>query len=706
MEQRRNASVGKREAPEKIRRPVASSCTTPTCGNPLATPPGIEPGWPWWEASSLTTTSPRPHPVAAEEEMTFTRCFCTTSNKSFFPPESVWAFVNALFTACSRLRSRSILLVTARDIDFYMACAIDNPITQLMKIAVYRSSKYTVSKKGNIKSNAKDFYCLELFWETTVLKAKIRIAGPGSKPGSSRMRDRRFTTVQRHSANFRSRSEGAIRARVTRTPSGSSLLRERQTRIRAINYFTEYVSVRPPLVCGNLWTWRQERELRQTSVTPCWRGHSDYVLRLQKYIDALGGGLLFRCHFDVTFGPYECAVDASSGAIRESCTRPSSTNYEEELNMAPPGIADVTLPPTPPPRPSSECDPRLPTIVKCTTSHPTLHTTPSDLLRLHNANDRLRPTPSQNRPLSRVCVFSRDKDCLPACLTNSLPSRDLDMHINPFIASTRKALNWRAVLPSLTRLYETFSCDPTISRLDNKNKDTMDGFIIKPPPAGAQHAVRWPTQAAQCAVERLLQNQSSNSVTQHLIISISISIEFHFDGVVRVRSVTFFKCAGMGQGLSIAFFNDYLAIFDDHWKTMEVHRLSNQVTPQQRENMLVCIEQHQCLDKGRSTGRQDANGKAVTDPPRAYELKCFGVQLVLKSSREKHLPPTISIKTSALRTCTLQQAAASGGVIQAEKEVTPASDRHRSLSQGPRAEFARETPCRPQRGAPGARESL
>ncbi|KAJ8890643.1 hypothetical protein PR048_010152 [Dryococelus australis] len=50
---------GKREIAEKTRRPAASSCTTPKCENPGATPTGIEPGSPRWEASSLTTTPPR-----------------------------------------------------------------------------------------------------------------------------------------------------------------------------------------------------------------------------------------------------------------------------------------------------------------------------------------------------------------------------------------------------------------------------------------------------------------------------------------------------------------------------------------------------------------------------------------------------------------------------------------------------------------------
>ncbi|KAJ8891159.1 hypothetical protein PR048_010674 [Dryococelus australis] len=48
---------GKREIPEKARRPAASSDTIPTCANPGADPPRIEPRW---EAGSLTTTPPWP----------------------------------------------------------------------------------------------------------------------------------------------------------------------------------------------------------------------------------------------------------------------------------------------------------------------------------------------------------------------------------------------------------------------------------------------------------------------------------------------------------------------------------------------------------------------------------------------------------------------------------------------------------------------
>ncbi|KAJ8895394.1 hypothetical protein PR048_000726 [Dryococelus australis] len=59
MERRRNEMAGKREIPEKTRRPAASSGTIPTCENPV-TRPGIEPGPPWWEASRITTLPPWP----------------------------------------------------------------------------------------------------------------------------------------------------------------------------------------------------------------------------------------------------------------------------------------------------------------------------------------------------------------------------------------------------------------------------------------------------------------------------------------------------------------------------------------------------------------------------------------------------------------------------------------------------------------------
>ncbi|KAJ8866633.1 hypothetical protein PR048_032493 [Dryococelus australis] len=54
------ARWGKRQTPEKTRRPATSSGTIPTCENPGVTWPGIEPGSSWWEASRLTAKPPRP----------------------------------------------------------------------------------------------------------------------------------------------------------------------------------------------------------------------------------------------------------------------------------------------------------------------------------------------------------------------------------------------------------------------------------------------------------------------------------------------------------------------------------------------------------------------------------------------------------------------------------------------------------------------
>ncbi|KAJ8880188.1 hypothetical protein PR048_016654 [Dryococelus australis] len=49
---------GKLKNPEKTRRQAASSSTIPTCENPEANPPGLEPGSPRWEESALATAPP------------------------------------------------------------------------------------------------------------------------------------------------------------------------------------------------------------------------------------------------------------------------------------------------------------------------------------------------------------------------------------------------------------------------------------------------------------------------------------------------------------------------------------------------------------------------------------------------------------------------------------------------------------------------
>ncbi|KAJ8898244.1 hypothetical protein PR048_003604 [Dryococelus australis] len=56
----RECKDGKRETLEKTCRPAASSGTIPTCENAGVNQQGIEPGSPWWEASSLTAQPPWP----------------------------------------------------------------------------------------------------------------------------------------------------------------------------------------------------------------------------------------------------------------------------------------------------------------------------------------------------------------------------------------------------------------------------------------------------------------------------------------------------------------------------------------------------------------------------------------------------------------------------------------------------------------------
>ncbi|KAJ8895263.1 hypothetical protein PR048_000588 [Dryococelus australis] len=51
---------GKPEIPEKTRQPASLSGTIIACKNPGLTPPGKEPGSPWWEASRLTGHTSRP----------------------------------------------------------------------------------------------------------------------------------------------------------------------------------------------------------------------------------------------------------------------------------------------------------------------------------------------------------------------------------------------------------------------------------------------------------------------------------------------------------------------------------------------------------------------------------------------------------------------------------------------------------------------
>ncbi|KAJ8870162.1 hypothetical protein PR048_029175 [Dryococelus australis] len=86
---RRGAGVkgrGKRETPEKTRRPMASSGTIPTCENPV-TRPGIEPGLPWWEASRLAAQPPFGKPPRANK--TIARGALAQTNREVYSQSNV-----------------------------------------------------------------------------------------------------------------------------------------------------------------------------------------------------------------------------------------------------------------------------------------------------------------------------------------------------------------------------------------------------------------------------------------------------------------------------------------------------------------------------------------------------------------------------------------------------------------------------------------
>ncbi|KAJ8897938.1 hypothetical protein PR048_003296 [Dryococelus australis] len=76
---------GKREIPEKTRRPTASSGTIPTCGCQGVTRPGIEPGLPWRDARRLTSQSPRPRgllDILGTVTSSVSPLFCDATNLS------------------------------------------------------------------------------------------------------------------------------------------------------------------------------------------------------------------------------------------------------------------------------------------------------------------------------------------------------------------------------------------------------------------------------------------------------------------------------------------------------------------------------------------------------------------------------------------------------------------------------------------------
>ncbi|KAJ8877591.1 hypothetical protein PR048_022046 [Dryococelus australis] len=74
-------------------------------------------------------------------------------------------------------------------------------------------------------------------------------------------------------------------------------------------------------------------------------------------------------------------------------------------------------------------------------------------------------TPAANRGMATAEVPVRLKEShTPEASKRGSSRGDRDVRINSLITSTSEALNWRAVLPSIMRLCETFSADPNILR--------------------------------------------------------------------------------------------------------------------------------------------------------------------------------------------------------------------------------------------------
>ncbi|KAJ8872807.1 hypothetical protein PR048_026423 [Dryococelus australis] len=110
---------GKREIPEKTRRPTSSSCTIPTCEKPGVTRPGVEPGSPWWEASSVTAQplcvaihrvwepgDPREDPPPSGIVLTFLTCESPGATRPGIEPGSPWWEASSLTTRPPRPRKR------------------------------------------------------------------------------------------------------------------------------------------------------------------------------------------------------------------------------------------------------------------------------------------------------------------------------------------------------------------------------------------------------------------------------------------------------------------------------------------------------------------------------------------------------------------------------------------------------------------------
>ncbi|KAJ8895189.1 hypothetical protein PR048_000514 [Dryococelus australis] len=118
---------GKREIPEKTRRPTASSGTIPTCENPV-TRQGVEPGSPWWEASVLIAQPPRPLVSELQRDVARINSADLARDLARYADSSISA---RTLERCTRSEAGSSQILMCRDLrnsSYFLAVRINSKI--------------------------------------------------------------------------------------------------------------------------------------------------------------------------------------------------------------------------------------------------------------------------------------------------------------------------------------------------------------------------------------------------------------------------------------------------------------------------------------------------------------------------------------------------------------------------------------------------
>ncbi|KAJ8888179.1 hypothetical protein PR048_007666 [Dryococelus australis] len=200
-----------RECPEKTRRQAASPSTVPARENSGVNRPGIEPGSPWREASALATAPPLPrykiifklrnlffsatNALLNGDEATICSSHCAYKETRLFTP------VLASFTSISLARSPSL----PSSVSCLFNC---HPLQALL----YHQKR--VRRKSDERER-----------EREIDRTKDKRKGEATLAASKEVYP---CNAEHKTARPRTRSEGTIRATLTRTPSVSSLLRARR----------------------------------------------------------------------------------------------------------------------------------------------------------------------------------------------------------------------------------------------------------------------------------------------------------------------------------------------------------------------------------------------------------------------------------------------------------------------------------------------